>query len=587
MTFKSLLFFSVGALMPLASVASTPLEVTNWNRGAIATSTSNESSEHFNDFGLSTWGENWSLYATSVLAEGAISDESRKVSVGDDEYLLSDYNFHHALQVSPWNEDGSTVRFGEVYASKLHVLVVNAGATGNIKIHPVFSDNTTGADATVKLPSWDAGEGENYIEVGRRAFNHDDYEDNYIPTEKNLRVFSVAVDCDASKPVVGININAYNEDSYNNPRVTVLAVNADKAADFPTPSISVTEKIEVAKDETANLVLTYDLNGAERQPVLTAKAESLSARVSIGEGVEDAEAKTFTFPVKALAVGDAGEITVTFTHANKSVTATVPVKVTGTPGTYDLSNCVAVSNWPSDVIAEAHPVENYANTSLDNSGWVLYNDNLKIEGALVDNDGVVTAASGTVFKIADVNGNNALKVTPGEAKTLEFAGPVSVGTLHLLVISSNGSATFSATPVYTDASEATAKEDCTAADWYSDNADGNEAVYGVGRVAYSNRYDSGFDSRLKFRLYEVEIPCDKSKQIKGLSLKNSDWEGGVPTVLAVSKSDSTTSINDLTADKAGRTIEGYYNLHGQKVNDPVSGLYIVKYSDGTAAKIIK
>lgn len=206
---------------------------------------------------------------------------------------------------------------------------------------------------------------------------------------------------------------------------------------------------------------------------------------------------------------------------------------------------------------------------------------------MVDNDGVVTAASGTVFKIADVNGNNALKVTPGEAKSLEFAEPVSAGTLHLLVISSNGSATFSAAPVYFDASEATAKEDCTVADWYSDNADGNEAVYGVGRVAYSNRYESGFDSRLKFRLYEVEIPCDNSKQITGLSLKNSDWEGGVPTVLAVSKSGKTSSITDLITNNADRAIEGYYNLQGQKVNDPVSGLYIVKYSDGTAAKIIK
>lgn len=47
-----------------------------------------------------------------------------------------------------------------------------------------------------------------------------------------------------------------------------------------------------------------------------------------------------------------------------------------------------------------------------------------------------------------------------------------------------------------------------------------------------------------------------------------------------------TGINSI-ANTAEKSVKGYYTLDGAKVNAPVNGITIVKYSDGTAKKVIK
>lgn len=51
--------------------------------------------------------------------------------------------------------------------------------------------------------------------------------------------------------------------------------------------------------------------------------------------------------------------------------------------------------------------------------------------------------------------------------------------------------------------------------------------------------------------------------------------------------DGGTGIVNIEAAEEVKTVEAYYTLDGVRVDEPVKGVYIVKYSDGTAKKIVK
>lgn len=48
-----------------------------------------------------------------------------------------------------------------------------------------------------------------------------------------------------------------------------------------------------------------------------------------------------------------------------------------------------------------------------------------------------------------------------------------------------------------------------------------------------------------------------------------------------------TGIENIESTEGEKTVEAYYTIDGARVNEPVKGIYIVKYSDGTAKKIVK
>ena len=47
---------------------------------------------------------------------------------------------------------------------------------------------------------------------------------------------------------------------------------------------------------------------------------------------------------------------------------------------------------------------------------------------------------------------------------------------------------------------------------------------------------------------------------------------------------ATPAVEDIATDSASRTVTGVYNLQGQRVASPKGGMFIVRYSDGTAVK---
>ncbi len=51
--------------------------------------------------------------------------------------------------------------------------------------------------------------------------------------------------------------------------------------------------------------------------------------------------------------------------------------------------------------------------------------------------------------------------------------------------------------------------------------------------------------------------------------------------------DNGTGIVNVEASEGEKTVEAYYTIDGVRVNEPIKGIYIVKYSDGTSKKTVK
>lgn len=109
-------------------------------------------------------------------------------------------------------------------------------------------------------------------------------------------------------------------------------------------------------------------------------------------------------------------------------------------------------------------------------------------------------------------------------------------------------------------------------------------------------------------LKAVTIPIDAqtitaSGQVMTAKLSGLDYETDYYCVAFVTTSEGTvfygeqqafrtgvppTGIDDVAGieDSKARTIEGYYNLQGQRINEPQRGVNIIRYSDGTAKKVL-
>ena len=100
--------------------------------------------------------------------------------------------------------------------------------------------------------------------------------------------------------------------------------------------------------------------------------------------------------------------------------------------------------------------------------------------------------------------------------------------------------------------------------------------------------ENDIDDRYQFRLYEYTIETDKSKKIKSVGFYNQSWGGSIPTILAISRKGVSlpTSINSFASEQGEVKIVGIYNLQGMKLNAPVKGLNIIKFSNGTTKKVM-
>lgn len=263
-------------------------------------------------------------------------------------------------------------------------------------------------------------------------------------------------------------------------------------------------------------------------------------------------------------------------------------------GAEPLSGPATMTGWLHDVIAEKAPIHEHTNGGLDDEDYVLFSTGLQEDGAIADDSGVVTTSKGTVFQLAPYDANNALVLkNVNEEQTLTFEQPGEFEEIQILTISANGQSTLNVYANYEDGSKSetwTFNPD----DWYSETAGGDEAVYGLGRARVVEELDwstwdyvkkDKIDSRYNFRLYEFAFRPDVSKTVKSLTF-SSGKSRSYPTVFAVSKTGKSVGIKDVYAPNTYRTIIGIYNLQGVPVQNPGTGIYIIRYSDGTAGKVL-
>ena len=241
--------------------------------------------------------------------------------------------------------------------------------------------------------------------------------------------------------------------------------------------------------------------------------------------------------------------------------------------------------WNADIIAEARTAEKHTSQTLDRQGWVLYTNGVQEQGALCDESGLITTTAGNDYQLADFSSNNALVLKrTSETANLVFEAPITTSELYLLTICADGGGGLSVTPIYSDNSRGDVQR-FNIADWFGSSE--GTAKHGLGRIKRSYSRDmraDGIDGNYQFRLFEHKINIDESKQLKGIMVR-SFRSGSVPTLLAVSMKEQTTTGIVRIATESNSTIVGIYTIDGLRLTAPVKGINIFKYADGTFKKV--
>lgn len=116
----------------------------------------------------------------------------------------------------------------------------------------------------------------------------------------------------------------------------------------------------------------------------------------------------------------------------------------------------------------------------------------------------------------------------------------------------------------------------------------NEREIGIYKLDEENLVDYGWVNMYQFKhedaapaYVEGDVKAGRNYALMGGGTKNLTMHQitFVPT-------GGGTGITNVDA-QAEKTVEAYYTLDGTRVSTPAKGIYIVKYSDGTAKKVVK
>ena len=260
------------------------------------------------------------------------------------------------------------------------------------------------------------------------------------------------------------------------------------------------------------------------------------------------------------------------------------------PEAVPVTGPVSVTGFNYDVIAESKPCAKSTNGYLDMQGWVFYTTSVQEGGAIAGDNHIVKTASGKEFKLADYAQNNALVLNEsGVSHDLVFDNPEKCSELYFLMTSTGGQSDVEVTANYDDGT-ASSTSVFSPDNWYNYYPSGDEAVYGISRIPTTTI--PGFftedvpDNNYKFRLYEYTLPTDRNKKVKSVSFKTDSYSW--PTILAISKTgyNVATDISTTVKNVFEKEIQGIYTINGIKLNAPQKGINIIRYTDGTAKKVI-
>lgn len=561
------------------------VKVSNWTEDLIAESLEDGS---FTSGVSAGWYGSIAPYSAAVQEDGAICDEEGIVEIPTSGNVYKIPVTENNARKLERNADPVRLTFEEAIPTEQVNMLVFADAEDGINVHAtvIYDDNSESDPVEKTISYWEYEEldGQEALS-GLGVVSKDYYDPISVSSEKNYRVYEMSIPTDQYKNAKEIELSvsggSWGDVAY------VIGVNAHNVNGAVTKHLNASlaeQQVKVKQDATANIVVNYTLTDVEGlTDELTYNAVASKDAITLGEIKHDAEAKTITIPVQGVTPAIANvEVNLAFGQQSMKLVAQVFVKSTVTAST---EKCVEIANWANDVIAEANPASDHANQKLDDQGWVFFTDDVHPEGAIAGDERLIVANSGNVYELAPYSGNNATVIVGvggyDVSRDITFVTPIYTETINLLATSANGEADLDITVKYEDGTNEDV-QNAKVADWHASEADGTEAVYGLGRVNISSNDLAGERS---FRLFEVPVTAKRNSKVQSVNINNKAT-GTYLTILGVNaKDEQTSSINSLTADKEGKTIVAYYNLQGQEVKNAANGLYIVRYADGTSAKL--
>ncbi len=507
------------------------------------------------------------FFTSNVQAAGAISSPDSRMIITKEgtPFELAPYNGKNALKVENKNTD-YTLTFDEpVNAQKIYVLAT-CTSTREIAATINYSDGTSSKEYTIDLPRAD------YSSSSKGSFALTDlkiYESNTNVSSRNYGFNEVALDADEDKEAVSVTFSASKS-----PAFWVIGVSA--LADWSGSKMKVSTDVKalaLRPNGSGEIIVKYNLNGEERCDNFALNATSSDACVSIGDITENKAESTFTVPVEATT--DQGFSTIEFELVNGEYSKVCRVNVAiETPSEF--------AGWSVDVIAEATPSNEYVTESYDGEGWALYSADVKAEGAIADITRTLTTTSGTTYKLEPYDKPNAITLAQYKPATLTMVEPTECESLSVLAVTDK-KVTLEVIVTYDDGTES----DVISCSVNSTSGKPDEAAfYGLGAIMtidYSWDADlDDFDSDYNIGLSEFVVPTDDTKKVESISFESQTKRANT-FVLSVAKKTKASGISSVTTD-AERQIEGIYNLQGVKVANPSAGVYVIRYTDGTATK---
>lgn len=271
------------------------------------------------------------------------------------------------------------------------------------------------------------------------------------------------------------------------------------------------------------------------------------------------------------------------------------------PETYTrVSTPLAISSgFNTDCVAESEsvaPTDKSTHPALDGHGSVFTTAAVSGNSRAVPDDGALTSKTGIKYQLADYAADNCLYLPQGGSNgTLTLATPQSVDTLAILLVGTSKGANYdlkySVTMNYSDGTSTDAGS-FTVDDWGSST---NAATDGYYR--WRADYNGGaLETNTPYYMSEQLIPADKTKQLSSVTLTSEcaydTWIGGGGNdwgqlgFFALSSLTTTTTGIDGVSTPTQRVIKEIWTIDGRKLNSLQHGLNIVRYSDGTVAKIM-
>lgn len=543
-------------IMPVALSAST----LDYDLIAEGTPASEHADLEFNSF--------YSFYTSNVNVDNAISSPDSRIVISKSgtTYELGQYDKKNAFYLNERRTD-KLLSFDEPLAAEKLYLLCNSTRSREVTATIHYTDGTTSDGVTIDLPRADYGK-DNKDEFAVTGLKVIDSSDNINSTNYGLNEVTLAAD--AEKEIEGISFYAsgsvelwvYAVSALTDPNASKMKLKAETA------------KLAVAPGTSDNIVVRYDLNGEERADNFGLTVASSGNAVTVGTPVENAAENTFTIPVTAGSSAGSTELTLTLTNGDneKSCKVTVSVKV---PVDFD--------GWNKDVIAEALPAKEHANGYIDGEELAFFTTDVAADGALADASGLVTTASGQTYTLAPYDDNNCLVLEAYNTMELTANKPTACSEVKILAMASR-KAYVNIAATYTDGTSTEEQEyTVTAA---SDDSDAAKEVNLINaNSGYSWSYSEDEIDKSAMYLKELSLPLDAAKALKSISFTSNSSRATV-TIVAIAKNTVPSGISTAAGSTAA-TPSAVYNLQGAQVGHAAPGIYIVRFSDGSARKVIK